>query len=344
MKSKKRPTLKDVAQETGISITQTSRALNGRHDVSAQTRRLVLEAATRIGYAPNLEARRLKMPETRANSIGLVLATKSQRFSDPFFGDLLTGLVDEAAQYGFELQLSAPLVDEDPTISYMRAVATKRVDAFVVLRAARHDPRVTYLREQEVPFVTLGRIDDLGGHPAVNFADDALDPAIEHLVMLGHKRIGCLAEPLEYVVAAHRVESFHQALAAHGLEADPAHIVPSGFREDEATEATKLLLHSADPPTALVAVNDLLAMGALRAAAEYGLVVPDDLSVIGFDDIVAARFLSPALTTMRYPAQDVGAKLIEQLLTAIEDPTYEGDFLVKPELVVRQSTTIVKQR
>ncbi len=338
MRARKRPTLRDVARETGLSVTQTSRALNGRYDVSARTRARVTEAAARIGYTPNLEARRLKMPGTRTNSIGLVLATRSQRFSDPFFGELLAALVDEAARNGCELQLSTPLVDEDPTVSYERAVAAQRVDGFVVLRATRDDPRVLYLREQNVPLVTFGRIDDLGGHPAVNESIDCLRPAVDHLVALGHRLIGCLAEPLEYAVAAQRIASFHQALAHHGIEADPAHILPSGFREDAAAEATSQLLDSTEPPTALVAFNDLLAMGALRAATSHGLDVPSELSIVGFDDIHASRFMSPPLTTLRYPPQTIGRELITQLLAVIDDPSYSHDIFITPELVVRRST------
>ncbi len=338
MRTRKRPTLRDVARETGLSVTQTSRALNGHGDVSTLTRHRVQEAAARIGYTPNLEARRLKKPDTRAGSIGLVLATKSQRFSDPFFGELLTALVDEAARNGCELQLSTPLVDEDPTVSYERAVAAKRVDGFVVLRAATGDPRVRYLREHSVPFVTFGRSDDLGGHPAVNESIDCLRPAVDHLVALGHRRIGCLAEPLEHAVAAQRIASFRSSLASHGIEADPDHIIPSGFREDAAAEATGRLLESRDPPSGLVAFNDLLAMGAVRAAASHGLDVPGDLSIVGFDDIHAARLMSPPLTTLRYPPQTIGRELITQLLKMIDDPTCAEDVYIAPELVVRNST------
>lgn len=338
MNTGNRPTLRDVAREIGLSVTQTSRALNGHDDVAASTRRRVEEAAHRIGYSPNLEARRLKMPNTRNHSIGLVLATQSQRLSDPFFGELLTALVDEAAERGYELQLSTPLVDEDPTASYQRAVRAKRVDGFVMLRTERNDPRVRFLSEHDVPFVTFGRIDDDGRHPAVNESIDCLRPAVDHLVGLGHRRIGCLAEPLEYAVAAQRYESFQRALAANGLEAEPAHIVPSGFREEAAAEAAGTLLDGAGPPTALVTFNDLLAIGALRAAAARGIDVPGQLSIVGFDDVHASRLASPPLTTMRHPAEAIGHHLIAQLLAVIEEPGTTADVYVTPELVVRQST------
>lgn len=338
MRVGKRPTLREVAREASVSVTQASRALNGHDDVSARTRVRVAEAAERIGYTPNLEARRLKMPKARTNSLGLVLATNSQRFSDPFFGELLTSLVDEAARNGCELQLTTPLVNEDPTASYERAVVTKRVDGFVVLRATEDDPRVRFLRDREVPFVTFGRIDDLGGHPAVTEPIDCLRPAVDHLVALGHRRIGCLAEPLEYAVAAQRMNSFERALADNGIVVQPQHIVPVGFREHAATEATSQLLDGTDPPSALVAFNDLLAIGALRAAAARCLDVPGELSIVGFDDIHAARYTTPPLTTLRHIRQDIGRNLIIQLLAAIEDPGYVDDVYITPELVVRGTT------
>lgn len=338
MKVPKRPVLRDIARETGLSVTQTSRALNGHEDVSDQTRARVTEVAARIGYTPNLEARRLKMPDTRTGSIGLVLATRSQRFSDPYFGELLTALADEAAGGGCDLQLFTPLVDEDPTASYVSAVTAMRVDGFVVLRVAQRDPRVRFLQEQDFPFVTFGRADGIDGHPAVNESIDSLRPAVDHLAALGHRRIGCLTEPLEYAIAARRVASFQRALAAHGIEVDPAHIVPSGFRQDAAADATRRLFDGSDPPSALVAFNDLLAMGALRAASDLGLDVPDDLSIVGFDDIHAARFVSPPLTTLRHAPQTIGRELISQLLKGIDDPDYADDAYITPSLVVRQST------
>ncbi len=340
----KRPTLRDVAREANVSVTQTSRALNGHDDVSARTRQRVDEAATRIGYTPNLEARRLKMPKARTNSLGLVLATGSQRFSDPFFGELLTSLVDEAAGNGCELQLSTPLADEDPTASYQRAVVTKRVDGFVVLRATQRDPRVGFLRDHEVPFVTFGRIDDRGGHPAVVESTDCLRPAVDHLVSLGHRRIGCLAEPLDHAVAEQRTESFHRALADNGIKFQPQHIVACGFREHAGFEATAELLDGADPPSALVAFNALLAIGALRAAASRGLDVPGQLSIVGFDDIHVARYTSPPLTILRHRPEQMGRSLIAQLLAAIEDPGYVDDVYLTPELVVRRTTGPVSPR
>lgn len=338
MHSGNRPTLRDVARESGLSITQTSRALNGHSDVAAATRERALAAARQLGYVPNLEARRLKSPGTRSQSIGLVLVTGTQRFSDPFFGELLATMVDEAAANGYELQLSAPLADEDPVASYERAIRAKRVDGFVVLRTARADPRVRYLNDHGFPFVMFGRIDDEGRYPAVGESIDCLMPAIDHLVELGHHRIGCLIEPLEYAISARRHESFRRALDTRGLSYEERLVLSGGFREDSGFEAAGRLLDQAAPPTALVAFNDLLAFGAIRAAAVRNIVVPDQLSIVGFDDISASRFTSPPLTTLRHEDRIIGRQLIVQLLKAIDEPESTGDVLLNPELVVRDST------
>jgi len=335
-----RRTLRDVAEAAGASITQASRALNGHDDVSEKTRARVLSAAARIGYSPNLQARRLKKPGTPVNAIGVVLATRSQRLSDPFLGELLTSLVDEAARLGYELQLSTPLADEDPIVSYQRSVRDGRVDGFVVLRAEIDDPRVSYLCDSGIPFVSFGRPDSGSprSYPAVNESLDCMRPAVDHLVALGHRRIGCLAEPLEYAVAGQRLASFDHAIAAHAGKVAATRCVADGFREDAGEHAAGELLDAPAAPTALIAFNDLLAIGALRAAELRCIRVPGELSVIGFDDIHAAALTSPPLTTLRHHEQEVGRRLIGRLHAAIADRADTADVDLMPELVIRCST------
>lgn len=338
----RRPTLRDVARESKLSVTQTSRALNGHADVSEATRRRALDTARRIGYSPNLEARRLKNPASKSYSIGLILDTASQRFTDPFFGELLAALVDEAAARGYELQLSAPLPQEDPVTSYERAIRANRVDGFVVLRTAVDDPRIDHLAASRVPFVTYGRTAHAGAHPSVNDSADCLRPAIDHLVALGHRHIACVAEPLTYTLAVDRHRSFVNALAANDLTASPDHVVVAGYREEAGFAAADRLLGSGDPPTAVVTFNDLLAIGAVNAAQARGFPVPSHLSVVGFDDIYAARHTSPPLTTMRHRATTIGRSLVQQLLRAIDEPATVEAAFVTPELIVRGSTAVVR--
>lgn len=297
-----------------------------------------MAAAERLGYVPNLEARRLKMPGTRSHSIGLVLVS-SQRFSDPFFGSLLTTMVDQATSSGYELQLSAPLVDEDPIESYRRAIQSKRVDGFILLRTAIDDRRAHYLADRSVPFVTFGQVDSGRPIPTVREAPDCLQPAVDHLVELGHRIIGCLVEPQTYTIGAGRSASFLNAMTQAGLTPAQDHIVASGFRDDTAFDAVHSLLERRDRPTALLASNDLLALGAMRAAAAAGINVPEDLSIIGFDDIDAAGFSTPPLTTLSHDDGVIGRQLVTQLLTVIDDPDASIDVMLRPNLVIRGTTT-----
>lgn len=333
-----RPTLRDVARESRLSVTQTSRALNGHTDVAAATRQRVLDAAQRIGYSPNIAARRLKNPDARSHSIGLVLTTASQRFSDPWFGGLLADLVGAAAANGYELQLTTPLADEDPVASYQRAIQAKRVDGFVLLRTANEDRRVEYLSGTALPFVTFGEPRYSGDHPSVSDSLDCMQPAVDHLVSLGHRRIACVAEPLDYALATRRHRSFLSALESNRIDPDPRYVVIGGYREEAGFEATHQLLDLEDPPTAVVAFNDLLAIGAIGAAIARGIEVPRQFSIVGFDDIHAARYTSPPLTTLRNPTEPIGRSLIQQLLRAIDGQGTFEPIHLKPELVIREST------
>lgn len=338
---RRRPTLRDVARESGLSVTQTSRALNGHNDVAEATRRRAFDAAERIRYTPNLEARRLKKPDTRLHSIGLILDTASQRFSDPFFGELLTALVDQAAVNGYELQLSTPLADDDPIVSYERAIRAKRVDGFVVLRTTHGDPRIEHLARSGVPFVAFGEPDHSDGHPTVSDSVDCLQPAIDHLVALGHRKIACVAEPLAYAVAATRHASFLRALGSHHIDSNPDYLAIEGYRDEAGYRAAQRLLDLEDPPTALVTFNDLLAIGAIGAAHSRGVLVPSQLSIVGFDDIHAARYTTPPLTTLRQSAGRIGRDLIKQLLRVMDEPHAVEHVYLTPELIVRGSTAPV---
>lgn len=336
-----RPTLRDIAREAQLSVTQASRALNDHDDVAPTTKELVRRVAAELNYVPNLEARRLQDPLHGSGTIGIILGSESLRFSDPYFGNLLSAMVVEADKHGLQLQLSTPPPDADSTAPYDQAVRQRRVDGFVLVRTLVDDPRVDFLLERNVPFVTFGRTMNSDRHAVVDAVADSLGPAVVHLVEFGHRRIACLAEPLHFAIAAQRLASFSKAIedagAFIGLE-EPT-ILVAGFHEDDGLAATTQLLTAPNPPTAIVALNDLLALGALRAAENLGLHVPGELSVVGFDDIGAAGLVRPGLTTMRQPAEDVGAMLVDELVPMLETRSpAKSERLVTPSLVVRGST------
>ncbi len=337
--SSSRPTLRDVAELAGLSVTQTSRALNGHSDVANDSRLRAEQAAQELGYVPNLAARRLKDPGSGTQTIGVTLTSTTQRFSDPFLGDLLSAMVDEVSCHGFEMHLFSPTADEEPVAALERSVRHKRADGYVLLRLESDDQRVSFLSDAHVPFVTLGRPQTKGSYRRVVGAEDSLDSAVSHLVDLGHQRVGAIALPPGYAISDRRLIHFTKALERHDLTADESLItMADSFQEDGGRTAMEKLLGHRQPPTAVIGFNDQLAIGALAALSSRGLDVPGDISVIGFDDVSLARFITPTLTTLRQPVDRLGQLLIQQLLAAIDDPESDHEVVVKPELMIREST------
>jgi len=337
--SQARPTLRDVARVAGLSVTQTSRALNGHNDVAEGSRLRAIEAAAALGYEPNLEARRLKMPGSRTQTIGVLLTSSTQRFSDPFLGDLLSAMVDEVGRHRFELHLFSPTAGEDPLVTLDRSVRHKRADGYVLLRVATTDRRVDYLLDRKLPFVTLGRPAVEGHYRRVVGSDDSLTAAISHLVDLGHRRIGAIALPPGYAISDRRLDLFRAALAERDLPLEESTVaVADSFQEAGGRAAMEHLLRLPKPPSAVIGFNDQLTIGGLAALADRAVAVPERMSIIGFDDISLARFLSPPLTSLRQPGDLLGQMLIQQLIAAIDNPGSDAEVCVRPELVVRAST------
>lgn len=331
-------TLKDVAQKTGLSVTTVSRALNGYNDVALETKQMIEEVATALGYTPNLNARRLKTQ--RAEAIGLILPIESLRISNPFFSDLLNGIVEQSAQYGLELNVTTPLTEDQVEKTYLNYIRSNRVDGFILVRVKREDARVKLLQQYNYPFVAFGRTDEKNDFSYID--DDgvkAVHQIINYLVSLGHRRIGCITEPDILSKSHNRLLGYKQGLVGNGLPVDPALIVEGNFRQHSGRLSGLKLLDLPNPPTAIVAANDLLALGAMSAIQERGLVVGQDVSVTGYDDIMLAEFANPPLTTLRQPAAEIGAQLCEMLFKQIHgEALKEKQIMLLPSLIVRQST------
>lgn len=331
-------TLKDIAQHLGISVTTVSRALAGYEDVAAETRQRIEAAAAEFGYHPNLTARRLR--KQRAEALGLILPQESLRVSDPFFSTLLCGIVERSAQYGLELIVNTPLPDEPPDSVYLSYMRSNRVDGFILLRIHREDARTAFLLEHDFPFVAFGREDGPNPYPVVDEEGDlATRQIVDYLVSLGHRRIACITEPLNLAKSYRRLQGYLAGLAAHGIDANPAYIVQGNFRQRSGQQCARQLLALPQRPTAIMAVNDLLALGAMSAVREAGLVVGQDVSVTGFDDIVLSEFADPPLTTAHQPAYEMGELLCDKLHAVINRlPLDELHHIITPSLVVREST------
>ena len=331
-------TLKDIAKATGKSVTTVSSALNDYDDVSEETKQLVRRVAREMGYTPNVAAQQLR--RKRTDTLGLVLPTYGPRFSDPFFSELLAGIGNLAAAHQFDLLVSTHRPGPDEDQAYRHLVGRRRVDGLLVVRTRRHDPRIAFLAGQGFPFVAFGRTEADLDFPYVD-EDGVLGMklAIQHLVDLGHRRVALIAAPPDLMFAAHRLAGFRQAMLENGLSVDESLILVGDLTQRNGHELAGDLLDRPDRPTAIAACNDLMALGAMTAAQERGLVVGRDIAVTGFDDIPPAQHSHPPLTTVHQPIYRIGRMICDMLVKCIKGESLpERHVLLRPTLVIRRSS------
>jgi LacI family transcriptional regulator len=332
-------TLKDLAAHLGLSITTVSRALAGYSDVAESTRQRVRQAADEMGYLPDVTARRLQ--SGRTDTLGFIIPTHGPRFSDPFFSELLSGIGNEAARHNLDLLVSTRPPDSDEERStYRRMAGSRLVDGLLVVRTRATDWRIQYLTEIGFPFVAFGRSDlDLDFYWVDEDGRLGLELVTQHLVDLGHRRLGFIAAPASLMFCRKRRRGVEAAIKRHGLLMPEEYIVHGDLTQRSGVRAMNQLLDLDEPPTAVIACNDLMALGAMSAAQKRGLVVGRDIAVTGFDDIPLAEHAHPSLTTVRQPIYDIGRRTCDMLVRLIRGESLaERHVLLQPELVVRESS------
>ena len=332
-------TLREVAKQAGLSVTTVSRALNGHDDVAEETKQAIREVANSLGYAPNLNARRLKTE--KADAIGLVIPKETLRFSDPFFSDLLSGIVEQSSQYGIELNITTPLSSDKLDETYLSYIRSRRVDGFILVRVEENDSRIKLLQEHNFPFVAFGHTPESDFPYVDEDGATGIKTAVSHLVSLGHTRIACITEPLHLAKSRARLQGYLDGLEEHGLTAVPDLIIEGNFRQRSGYACTQELLDHETPPTAIVTVNDLLALGAITAVRERGLTVGKEISITGFDDILLSEYADPPLTTLHQPAHQLGMLLCQTLNQVINKEIDTPQTILVPELIIRGSTGAV---
>ena len=331
-----RPTIADVALRAGVSKGAVSFALNGRPGVSPATRRRILGAADELGWRPNLRARAL--PARRAYAIGLVVARPARLLaSDPFFAAFIAGVELELAERDLALVLQVAADRDAEAAGYRRLAADGRVDGVLLTDVLADEPRVDLLSDLGLPAVTLGRPDRDSPFPAV-VEDDAsgIQAAVDHLVGLGHERIGHVAGPDHFIHGRRRRLAWREAVESHGLVPGPMR--RTDFSPTSGAKATTSLLRLADPPSAIVYASDLLAIAGVGAAQRLGRTVPGDLSVTGFDDTLMSAHVSPSLTTVHVDAVAWGRVATVTLLRLVTEGSADDVPMPAPRLVVRDST------
>jgi LacI family transcriptional regulator len=259
-------TLKDIARATGFSVTTVSRALNDYDDVAQETKSRIKQVALELGYYPSATARQLQ--KRRTDTIGFVIPTFGPRFSDPYFSELLAGIGNEAAECDFDLLVSTrPPGEEKEEESYRRLVSSRRVDGLLVVRTRQKDWRIAYLAEQGFPFVAFGRSDLAFDFPWLDVdGASGMEQVTQHLIDLGHRHIAYISAPRGLMFSHHRMSGYKRALKKNGLSFVEEWVAFGDLTQRGGHRTARQLLSSSPMPTAIVVCNDLMALGAFRAA------------------------------------------------------------------------------
>ena len=305
--------------------------------ISPETRQRVLEAARRLNYYPDAAARRLASGKTR--TIALVWHRAPDRtYRDAFLPGLLEGTARAARHYGYHL-LFRPVEVDEPNGSYVELVRGRHTAGLILSGPRSDDTSVLTLHEDGFPIVLHGQLNSTD-IPCVDVDNvEGARSAVRHLMMLGHRRIGIVTNaPLVYTASRQRLEGYRRALAEDGISYDQALVQEGNFDEESGYAAITDLLAVDGAPTAVFIASDVVAMGALRALQQKGVSVPHDLAVVGFDDITAARFITPALTTVHVPTFGLGWSVAELLIRIVEQrPPEEMRVQLDTRLIVRES-------
>ncbi|NKQ34547.1 MAG: LacI family transcriptional regulator [Chloroflexi bacterium] len=332
-------TLKDLARELGVSITTVSRGLAGYDDVAEDTQLRIRDTADRLGYQPNLTARRLQKQQT--GILGFIMPTFGPRFSDPFFSEFIAGIGNEAANHDYDLLVSthAPDSDEERK-TYQRAVTRAWVDGLIVVRTREEDARIQLLCQHNFPFVAFGRTDDEYDFPFVDEDGEAgMRALVQHFIDLGHRHIAFISPPSGLMFGRYRLKGFQDTMADNGLPVLPGWIVEGDMTQRGGAELTEQILALTPRPTAILAGNDLMALGVMNRLQQHGLTVGEDVAVGGFDDIPLVEHTHPPLTTIHQPIYEIGRRTCAMLIDIINGRAPANPHvLLTPTLVVRASS------
>lgn len=328
-------TIYDIAKLAGVSTATVSKVLNQTGRISEITRKRILQISKEHNYHPSVVASALTGKKTF--TIGLLIPD----LANPFFAEVARNVEDRAHELGFNLVICNTDNDSNKEIKYIHLLRQKSVDGIIVATGVRNDEILNELIGQNIPIAVIARemsvltastvlVDDFaGGYSAAS-----------HLIQLGHRRIAIVAENLSVMSSSERVRGYRHALEEAGLSFDEKLVMVSDFTVQGGKKAAKRLLGSAQPPTAIFACNDLLAIGAMQAAKERNLAIPQQLSIVGFDNTILASITDPPLTTVAQPIKIMGHKVVDLITQEMNsDKTEIQRVVLLPQLIVRSSTS-----
>ena len=329
-------TLKEIARRAGVHPSTASRVATNdtSYQIAPETRAKIEKVLVETGYRPHAIARGLKLQRLK------VLAVVVPDITNPIYASMFRGVEDVANADGHSVILCNTDASPERELAHVQSMRNGRADGCILAAARLHDPVVTWMRKEHVPHVLVNRWSDERG--LFVGIDDELGArlATEHLLDLGHRRIAHLGGPHDTSTGTLRRRGYRAALQSADIEVDPTLDVDAQFLEQSAYEAMLRLLQLKNRPTAVFAASDRMALGAYRAAAERGLEIPREISVIGFSDVPLAQYVHPTLSTIRVPFDQIGGHAARMLLSALaaRNLTARRHELLRPELVRRAST------
>jgi LacI family transcriptional regulator len=336
-----RVTIRELARLSGVSVGTVSRALNGYTDVNEETRERIVQLARSLEYTPSSAARMLVTQ--RSHVIGVFLETGEGHpdLQHPFFHEVIVGLKHRLGAQGFDLLLFASELPGNgwSTHSYEARCRHHNVDGAVLMGVDPEDPETRRLVRSTLPCVGVD-VELSGPSTGYVISDNrsGITAAVDHLRDLGHRRIAHITGLMDTRPGTERLRAYRDALRAAELPFRDEYVAYGDFYSDSGREAMARLLALDEPPTAVVAASDLMVLGAMRAASEAGLSVPDDVSIVGFDDITVAAHVSPSITTVRQDKAGLGAAAGDALAACIAGADAPAIVTLPVELVVREST------
>ena len=329
-------TMNDVAKAAGVSITTVSHVINKTRNVEETTRNNVLRAMNELGYSPNILARSLRKGET--NTIGMIVPD----VSNLFFADICRHIEN----YGFEMDYSVILCNSDnDTVkqsSYVDTLISKQVDGVIFISAGESSEDLKRLAKRKIPVVVVDREIALEYADVVMLDNETAGyEATQHLIKLGHTKIACISGPSDITPSNARVEGYRRALNEESIEFRENYITAGDFQFQGGEDAMTKLLNLDEIPTAIFVLNDMMAIGAITGIRKAGLSVPEDISIVGFDNIQMTKAVTPTLTTIAQPIEEFAKISLNQLINKIKSkntaPQNER-IILKGKLICREST------
>ena len=330
-----RATIREIARAAGVSIATVSRVINGRPDVSPKTREAVLRVVREHGFSTNRNARALSGGRTGLVGVTLPILEAA------YFAVIVSGTAEALYEHDMRIVLCPTLHQHEREVTLLDRLMHGTTDGAVLMLPEESNAELRALQETGYPFVVVDpRVQLDQGIPAVSASNaSGARAGVEHLLSLGHRRIGAILGPRDWMATTERLNGYRSALAAAGVLAAPDLVVESDFSIESGEAAAASLLDLPERPTAIFGFNDNVAIGVLRAAEARGLTVPDDLSVLGFDDSEQSGLVTPALTTVRQPLAEMGRMAVSLLLRLLDRQRVETmNIELATRLVVREST------